>query len=420
MTSERAIKPLFRREAIEFQQTQRQWGEVVLLQPISTKLLTWFLATSVAAIIVLLAFVEYAQKDTAIGYLSPSAGTAQVSAPSQGVIREIFVKQDEQVTQGQPLFRVATDQLTGGGDDVNQVALGILMSQKARVSQQVAAEQKRLDAEQQRLNASLGSLSNEMTLLDSQIAMQDQRIKLGQTLLKAATSLAAKGLVSEPERGHREQALLEDTQRLASLAQQQVSLRNKMDETKSSLDQLPTVMATQLQPMLGELSSLEQRIAEIKGRQGYLVRAPIPGRVSLVQVNVGQLADAHHMSMEIVPSNANLQAVLFVPARAAGLIEVGQRVRLLYDAFPYQKYGTHGGRIVGVSHTALTSADLSGPISLKEPAYKVLVALDETAIKTHDKRTITLQPDTLLHADIILEQRTIMSWILQPLLSARI
>ena len=155
MTSERAIKPLFRREAIEFQQTQRQWGEVVLLQPISTKLLTWFLATSVAAIIVLLAFVEYAQKDTAIGYLSPSAGTAQVSAPSQGVIREIFVKQDEQVTQGQPLFRVATDQLTGGGDDVNQVALGILMSQKARVSQQVAAEQKRLDAEQQRLNASV-------------------------------------------------------------------------------------------------------------------------------------------------------------------------------------------------------------------------------------------------------------------------
>lgn len=420
MTNQRAIKPLFRREAIEFQQTQRQWGEVVLLQPISTRLLTWFLATSVAAIIVLLAFVEYAQKDTAIGYLSPAAGTAQVSAPLQGVIREIFVKQDEQVTQGQPLFRVATDQLTGGGDDVNQVTLDILVSQKAKLSQQVAAEQKRFDSEKQRLNASLDSLSNEKTLLDSQIAMQSQRIKIGQTLVTVATALAVKGLLSETERGHREQALLDDTQRLASIAQQQISLRNKVDETKSALDQLPTVTATKLQPMQGELSSVEQRIAEIKGRQGYLVRAPIAGRISLVQVNVGQLADPHHMGMEIVPSNANLQAVLFVPARAAGLIEVGQRVRLLYDAFPYQKYGTHGGRIIAVSHTALTSADLSGPISLKEPAYKVLVALDETAVKTRDKRTITLQPDTLLHADIILERRTIMSWILQPLLSARI
>jgi membrane fusion protein len=420
VTNQRAIKPLFRREAVEFQQTQRQWGEVVLLQPISTKLLTWFLVTSVAAIIVLLAFAEYAQKDTAIGYLSPSAGTAQVSAPLQGVIREIFVKQDEEVTQGQPLFRVATDQLTGGGDDVNQATLGILMSQKARLSQQVDAEQKRMDSERQRLNASSGSLSNEMTLLDSQIAMQSQRIKLGQVLVNVATALAAKGLLSETERGHREQALLDDTQRLASIAQQQVSLRDKMAETKSSLDQLPTVTATKLQPMQGELSSVEQRIAEIKGRQGYLVRAPIPGRISLVQLNVGQQADPHRMSMEIVPSNASLQAVLFVPARAAGLIEVGQRVRLLYDPFPYQKYGTHGGRIIAVSHTALTSADLSGPISLKEPAYKVLVALDETVVKTRDKRTITLQPDTLLHADIILERRTIMSWILQPLLSARI
>jgi membrane fusion protein len=343
-----------------------------------------------------------------------------VSAPLQGVIREIFVKQNEQVSQGQPLFRVATDQLTGGGDDVNQVSLTILMSQKARLSQQVEAEQKRMDSEQRRLTASLANLTNEMILLDSQMAMQNQRIKLGQNLLDVARMLAAKGLLSETERGHREQALLDDTQRLASIAQQQVSLRDKINEAKSSLEQLSTVTATKLQPMLGDLSSAEQRIAEIKGRQGYLVRAPIAGKVSVVQVNIGQFADPHRMSMEIVPSDTNLQAVLFVPARAAGLIDVGQRVRLLYDAFPYQKYGTHGGRVIQVSHTALTSADLSGPIALKEPAYKIIVALDEFTVKTRDKKTITLQPDTLLHADIILEQRTIMNWVLQPLLSARI
>ena len=420
MTGQHAIKPLFRREAVEFQQNQRQWGEVVLLQPVSTKFLTWFLATAVTAIIVFLAFAEYAQKDTAVGYLSPSAGTAPVSAPLQGVIREIFAKQGDQVIEGQPLFRVITDQLTAGGDDVNQASLNILMSQKANLSQQIAAEQKRMESEQQRMTATVASLSTEMTLLQSQIAMQNQRVKLGQMLVNMATSLATKGLLSETERGHREQALLDDTQRLASMAQQQISLRDKMNETKSSLEQLPTVTATKLQPMQGDLSSVEQRIAEIKGRQGYLVRAPIAGRISLIQISVGQLADPRRMSLEIVPLSSRLQAVLFVPARAAGLIDVGQRVRLLYDAFPYQRYGTHGGRIIEVSHTALTGADVSGPISLKEPAYKVIVALDEVTLKTRDKKTIALQPDTLLHADIILERRTIMSWVLQPLLGARI
>jgi hypothetical protein len=115
VTSERAIKPLFRREAIEFQQTQRQWGEVVLLQPISTKLLTWFLATSVAAIIVLLAFVEYAQKDTAIGYLSPSAGTAQVSAPLQGVIREILSSRMSRLPKVNRSFGLPPTSLQGAG-----------------------------------------------------------------------------------------------------------------------------------------------------------------------------------------------------------------------------------------------------------------------------------------------------------------
>jgi len=420
VTTQQAIKPLFRREAVEFQETQRQWGQVVLLQPVSTRLLTWFLVTAVAAITVFLAIAEYAQKDTAVGYLYPSAGTAQVSAPMQGVIREIFVRQGEQVSQGQPLFQVATDQLTGGGDDVNQVTLNILTSQKASLSEQIGAEKKRMDSEQQRLTTSLATISDEMTLLNSQLTMQDQRIKLGQKLLDMAKILAAKGLLSETERGHREQALLDDMQRLTSLAQQQASIRDKMNETKSILGQLPTVTATKLQPMRGELSSVEERIAQIKGRQGYLVRAPITGKISLVQANVGQFVDTHRKSMEIVPSNAKLQAILFVSARAAGLIDVGLRVRLLYDAYPYQKYGTHGGRIIEVSHTALTSADVSGPISLKEPAYKVVVEIDETAFKTRDNKTIILQPDTLLHAYIVLEQRTIMSWILQPLLSARI
>ena len=116
-----------------------------------------------------------------------------------------------------------------------------------------------------------------------------------------------------------------------------------------------------------------------------MVRAPITGRVSLLQVNIGQPADPRRLQMEIVPANASLQAVLFVPARAAGFVHVGQRVRLLYDAFPYQKYGTHGGRIIEVSQTILTGADVSGPIALKEPAYKVVAALDEEAIKTRDQ-----------------------------------
>ena len=52
-------------------------------------------------------------------------------------------------------------------------------------------------------------------------------------------------------------------------------------------------------------------------------------------------------------------------------------------------------------------------MTLNEPAYKVTVALDRPDIDAYG-RTMPLQPDMLLQADIILEQRRCMSWLIEP------
>jgi membrane fusion protein len=58
------------------------------------------------------------------------------------------------------------------------------------------------------------------------------------------------------------------------------------------------------------------------------------------------------------------------------------------------------------------------PIELKEPAYRITVALDRPDIDAYGKK-IPLQADMLLRADIILEKRSLISWLLDPLLSVR-
>ena len=72
-----------------------------------------------------------------------------------------------------------------------------------------------------------------------------------------------------------------------------------------------------------------------------------------------------------------------------------------------------------MSTTVLTGADTAAPITLKEPAYKATVALDQSYVNARGKQ-LALQPDMLLKADIILERRTLVDWILNPLLSTRI
>ena len=71
-----------------------------------------------------------------------------------------------------------------------------------------------------------------------------------------------------------------------------------------------------------------------------------------------------------------------------------------------------------VSRTLLTGADAAGPITLKEPAYKITAALDRPDIDANGKK-IALQPDMLFKADIILEKRSLASWLFTPLTGIR-
>jgi membrane fusion protein len=99
---------LFREEAIEFQRNRRQWGDVALLQPLSTKVLSWFVALLTAGVVTFLVIGEYARKETVVGYLTPVSGTSKIFVPQQGIIREIHVVQGQKVEQGQSLLTVET------------------------------------------------------------------------------------------------------------------------------------------------------------------------------------------------------------------------------------------------------------------------------------------------------------------------
>ena len=70
--------PLFRQEAVAFQQHHRQWGEVVLLQPLPVTVMAWFVTAAVLLILIFLSIAQYARKETVLGYLTPTTGTAKI------------------------------------------------------------------------------------------------------------------------------------------------------------------------------------------------------------------------------------------------------------------------------------------------------------------------------------------------------
>jgi len=334
-------RTLFRHEALEFQQHNRQWGTVALLQPVSTKLLSWFIIAAVVLIIAFLFLGQYARKETVVGYLTPTAGTSKIFAPRQGTIKEIHVREGDQVHDRQPLLTVETNQIAADGYDVNTMMLSTLNTQKDLLTRQIAAEEQRTNSERERLSALIQGLRTENSQLQAQIKTQSERVQVAEDFVTSATGLRAKGYMTDIEFRKREVAVLEQQQSLESLRQQLAARENQLIDSEYSLRQLPTVMAGKIQTLRGELAATEQRIAETSGHQAYIIRAPAAGRVSTLQARIGQFADPRRLQMEIVPSHSALEAQLFVPARAIGFVQPGQEVRILYEAFPYQQFGTY-------------------------------------------------------------------------------
>lgn len=409
---------LFRPEAVAFQRL-RQAGAVVMLRPVATTLLFWSLAAIVVLAATFLFFAQYARKETVTGYLAPTSGVAKVLVARGGIVTAVHVREGDAVTSGQPLLTVAIDQTAADGRNVDADLLETLMRQKTALIEQTALQNGRAASERTRLAAQITGASDTIALLDKQIEVQTERIRLATTLVDSVEGLHGKGFITEVEYARRRESLLENTQTLDALRQQVAARRMEIAQATAALEQLPAAIGDKVQTLRNLLADAEQRLTEIEGRRAFVVRAPTAGRVSTLQAAAGRAVDPRQVQLSILPHDSVLHAELFVPARAIGFVRAGQEVRVLYDAFPYQHFGTHQGRVIAVARTMLAVADLPGPVAPKEPAYKVTVSLARQDVAAYGAR-VPLQPDMLLKADILLDRRSLLAWLLDPLLSARI
>lgn len=409
---------LFRPEAADYQQL-RQAGSVVMLRPVATTVLFWCLAAIVALIAIFLFFAQYARKETVVGYLAPTAGVARVFVSRTGIVTAVHAREGKTVEAGQPLLTVAIDQTMADGKNVDAVLLDTLARQKAALLEQTAMQDGRAGSERTRLEAQIAGAREAITHLDAQIVAQAERIRLSANIVQSVEGLRGKGFISEIDYTRRRESLIENKQSLSALNQQIAARRAELAQATAALEQLPATISDKTQSLRNLVAETEQRLAEIDGRRAFVVRAPVAGRVSTMQAAVGRAVDPRQLQLSILPHDSVLQAELFVPARAIGFVRAGQEVRVLYDAFPYQHFGTYRGRVTGVARTMLSGTDLAGPVALKEPAYKVVVMLDRQDVDAYGA-PVPLQPDMLLKADIMLDRRSLLTWLLDPLLSARV
>ncbi len=116
--------------------------------------------------------------------------------------------------------------------------------------------------------------------------------------------------------------------------------------------------------------------------------------------------------------DGRLRAELFVPMRTMGFVEVGQPVRLHFDAFPFRRFGTYAGEVVELGEVVQRPKELSPLVMREESPYRVSVRLAEQEISVFGKK-VPLRSGMLLEAELILERRSLLGWLLEPLHALR-
>ena len=123
--------------------------------------------------------------------------------------------------------------------------------------------------------------------------------------------------------------------------------------------------------------------------------------------------------MTLNPAGSALVAQLLVPVHAAGFLRRGLELAMRYDAFPHQKYGLQEGRILQVADSATLPTDyVQLPIAITSPIFRVTAQLRRATLKAGGEE-ITLRSGMTFSADVILERRSLLQWLLDPLQTLR-
>jgi membrane fusion protein len=414
------LTDLFRAEA-RFAATSR-FGYPVRPLGVGTVALTAFFTALLACLILFLTFGRYARKETVPGVIQPAQGSAAVTMLSSGVIAEVMVTEGQTVAEGAPILRFAADPRVSK-DGARPVALSGLITEGAKreadaLSDQADAEVRAVSRSLDDLRARRSGLRADQENLTKSLALQSERVRLLEATLAAGRTLYEQQLFAALQLRQREEAVIAARQGLGALERQIRQNQALLEQADAEEGRLQAQRTQSRAEVARARAQFDQRRAEQLAAEGTVVVASRPGRVVALQARAGATALSGQAVAVILPEGAPLQAELWVPSRAAGFVRVGTRVRLMYDSFPYQKFGVGHGRVISVAGAPTNPKDLPVPIETREALYRIVVRIDDAAVNAYGRKW-ALAPGMRLAADMILDERNLWEWLLDPLIAAK-
>lgn len=376
--------------------------------------------------IVWASFAKIDETVQATGKLEPKGVTKEVKAPLGGVIRDILVKDGEQVQKGQVLLildteaakaklkaleevrsRVAADlalskaQLgeTVSLDELNTNQAGKLSALRAELDSRVKAA--RFGVDQSREN---------LVSVQEQLKAKQQALEIREQVVKDITPLKDVGALARSTYFKELQDLLLLRGEVESLKASKKRARAALHEATQKLANTQALtqidFSTKVEEGLKQLAELENQISETRLTLKYQkIKAPVAGVVfDLKPTAPGYVVSGNvpEPVLKLVPSD-HLVARIFLTNKDIGFVDKGQKVNVRIDAFPYNEFGDIEGKVSSIGSDVLAPDQTYNYFR-----FPVTVGLDEDHL-TYKGRRLQLVSGMSVTANILLRQRPVIA-----------
>lgn len=163
-----------------------------------------------------------------------------------------------------------------------------------------------------------------------------------------------------------------------------------------------------------ERDSLKEQLQKADKRSKLVtLTAPVDSVVlEIAKLSTGSIVQAAETFFTLVPLNVTLEAEVQIDAVDVGFIKLGHPVNVKVDAFPYQKHGTLDAKVRTISEDAFRKDATGNPVA--NPFYLSRLVLASPQF-TNMKVGARLLPGMTLSAEIVVGQRSVISYLAWPL-----
>ncbi|MBP1753301.1 MAG: type secretion rane fusion protein, HlyD family [Geobacteraceae bacterium] len=415
--------------------------------PAGRKIL-WVLLAVFAALMIWVLFGRLDIVVTAEGKLVPQSYVKIVQPAEAGIVKEILVREGEEVRAGQVLMRmdarITEADARSLESDLQRKRLtlrridaeisGRPFRPGSQDSPSLAREiESRHLANRAALEAALAEERSRLVRARHELSAAEQvRKKLADILPhyrrqdQAFEELSQGGFIASLTAGDKRRERIEKEQELRTQEQVIESARASILQSVKKLALIESDYRRQLHAERGDIQGQADKLAQEVAKQEHRkelmeLKAKQDGVVKdLATHSAGTVVQPGTVLLTLVPRGEALRAEVWISNEDIGFIRKGQQAKLKFAAFPFQKYGMVEGTIEHLSADAEDNAAAgSGGSSTEQvrkgslPVYRALVALKSMALEMNGKR-FSLSAGMQTKAEFRLGDRTVLEYLLSP------